>query len=518
MDARQDAIANRDFGSEARQDRVSDRLDTRQDSTPGDNRQERIEGRQERIEGREGGSEARQERVDQRLEGRQENISNRQDGDFQAGDNRQDWMNQRMDSRQERIENRDWGSEARQDRVVNRIENRQQNINDRIDFRQERRDYLKEDLQNRWDYWQDHGHPPGYHPPGYWGWHGWAHGYWGSGAWWDHMWEYHPAAMAVGMTRWGINRLAYGLGYAGYGNPYYSEGGGGGGGGSYPVDYSEPLSYYDDQTTANPPTETEQQTAVGVFDQARQDFYDGKYDAAFVGVNKALATMPGDPVMNEFRALVLFMQGKYKEAAANIHSVLAVGPGWDWTTLASLFPGNSVYTAQLQKLEDFVIANPNSAAERFLLAYHYMTEGHKEAAAKHFHKVRELQPDDGVALQMLEVLEGPQQSPGTAPPTPNVEPQIPEADLVGTWTASKGSGAAFTLVLDDAGKFTWTYKEGDKETIAEGVYALEGNTLAMEPDAGGVMAAEITAPKDGKFHFQIPGAPPGDQGLDFMKK
>ncbi|MCA9055317.1 MAG: tetratricopeptide repeat protein, partial [Planctomycetaceae bacterium] len=81
----------------------------------------------------------------------------------------------------------------------------------------------------------------------------------------------------------------------------------------------------------------DEMAATSVFNRAREDFYAGNYDEALERVNKALGVMPGDPVMNEFRALVLFAQGNFKEAAATIHAVLAVGPGWDWTTMTSVY-------------------------------------------------------------------------------------------------------------------------------------------------------------------------------------
>ena len=244
-----------------------------------------------------------------------------------------------------------------------------------------------------------------------------------------------------------------------------------------------------------------------MFDRAREDFLAGKYDDSLTRTNKALAAMPGDPVMNEFRALVLFAQGEYQDAATNIHSVLAVGPGWDWTTLVSLYSSTSVYQQQLGKLEDYVLAHDGSAPEQFLLGYHYMTEGHTDAAARQFRKVVELQPKDAVAQQMLEMLEGPKAD-SSATPSASA-PAIPQADLVGTWSAQGSAGDGFTLVMDAAGKFTWTYKSQGKETVVDGVFAIESNTLAMEPDAGGAMVAEITPPAGGKFHFQMVGGPRG---------
>ena len=66
--------------------------------------------------------------------------------------------------------------------------------------------------------------------------------------------------------------------------------------------------------------------------------------------------------------------------------------------------------------------------------------------------------------------------------------------------------------------FTWTYREGKKKEQVKGAYALNGNVLALEPDAGGIMLAEITEPKDGTFVFRVDGAPKTDPGLTFKAK
>ena len=45
---------------------------------------------------------------------------------------------------------------------------------------------------------------------------------------------------------------------------------------------------------------------------------------------------------------MLFAVGKYDLAAGPLYAVLSVGPGWDWTTMAGLYPDIDVYTAQLR--------------------------------------------------------------------------------------------------------------------------------------------------------------------------
>jgi uncharacterized protein (TIGR03066 family) len=95
-------------------------------------------------------------------------------------------------------------------------------------------------------------------------------------------------------------------------------------------------------------------------------------------------------------------------------------------------------------------------------------------------------------------------------------PTIPVEELVGKWNATS-ENSKFSLELTKDGNFVWSYSQGTQSQTVKGVFALDGNTLAMEPEAGGTMLAEITAPKSGSFNFQMLGAPPGDPGLKFAK-
>jgi tetratricopeptide (TPR) repeat protein len=429
-------------------------------------------------------------------------------------------------------------------------------MNDRVNNRQDRRDNLQDRMDNRWDNredfrddrwenrddiredWQD--------------WYGdnWNHDDWHHGCWdghygdyWDHMWDEHPVAAAFGLTAWGVNRLSYWSGYYPYYNPYYTE--------SYPVsdsvtvDYSQPLVIYEQAadelavsgqappvelppaapaTPGQPPAPAPQDPALTAFDQARQAFYDGNYQAALDSVNTALASMTDDAVLHEFRALVLFAMGKYKDAAAGLHAVLAVGPGWDWTTMSALYASVDTYTQQLRALEAAQKQSPEAPELRLVLAYHYVTAGHLDAAAAQFKKLVELQPRDQVARQLLEMTAGPDAVPGVSPGTPPAPGDteqsgvsVAAADLIGTWNATGADSGRFGLTFNDKGEFTWVYTAGGKETKLSGVYAVDGTDLALEPDEGGVMLATITPPENGMMHFKVVGSPPDDKGLDFKK-
>jgi tetratricopeptide (TPR) repeat protein len=390
----------------------------------------------------------------------------------------------------------------------NRSGNLQDRLGDRQDIRQDRLDNRtdrREDWQNfRDDYYGYHG--------------GWYNGAWCDhwGDYWSHMWSDHTAAMVLGTTLWGVNRMNYWFGTEGYSNPYY-------------VESTDPgYVYYSPETipattaAAAPADPTAQALPPGVtseglqqFDAARASFYAGQYQQALTQTDAALKSMPNDAVVHEFRALCLFALGNYKAAAATLNPVLAVGPGWDWTTMSSLYPSTDVYTNQLRSLEAAVTKTPSAADARFVLAYHYLACGHTDNAKTQFAKVLKQMPNDTVTAQLVKMLAGPDAK-AAAPPPQESTVKIDATKLQGTWNASRGGKTSFELTLSPDKSFRWLYKSGKTTQEVKGAYAIDKNVLAMEPDAGGVMLAEIADPSDGMFAFKPVGVTGSD--LQFRKQ
>ncbi len=109
--------------------------------------------------------------------------------------------------------------------------------------------------------------------------------------------------------------------------------------------------------------------------------------------------------MQEFGALCLFAQGKYKDAAATLYDVLTAAPAWDWDTVGSFYASARTYTTQLRALERHVRQNPRDAAGHFVLAYHYLALGYRDAVVTQLREVVKLQPGDQVSAAFLEALE-----------------------------------------------------------------------------------------------------------------
>jgi hypothetical protein len=73
------------------------------------------------------------------------------------------------------------------------------------------------------------------------------------------------------------------------------------------------------------------------------------------------------------------------------------------------------------------------------------------------------------------------------------------------------------MSLTKDGNFTWSFARGKRKDEVKGVYALEGNVLAMEPETGGTMLAELKVGQESNLHFRMVGADKADPGLDFSR-
>ena len=330
-----------------------------------------------------------------------------------------------------------------------------------------------------------------------------------------------------GLGGWGLGSLIYGSGYLGYANPYYAGYSGVG------YNYSQPIPVvYNASTVVVDPNAVPASSTDAILNSAIGAFKQNDYDAALDLVNRGISQHPDDAVLHEFRGLVLFAKGDYQQAAATVHSVLAVGPGWDWATLSGMYSDVAIYTVQLRQLEATVKQNPMDAANRFLLAYHYLSDGYPDAAVRQLQQVVVLMPNDQVAASLLKMSAAPQANslsdPASLPipepptdlpsPSDNVETPIDAATIMGNWTATREDGASFGLSLTDDAKFTWSFTpKGQPPQSFSGTYSLEGNVIALEREGGGSLVAEITSNDGSKFNFKMVGAPDSDPGLSFVK-
>jgi tetratricopeptide (TPR) repeat protein len=382
--------------------------------------------------------------------------------------------------------------------------NRLPNAGERLENRGER-------INNRQEYWQN-AHNDWYH--GRWS----GHAAQSAGSLYEHPWAaWGVKTAALGLTSWAVGSLFYDTGYYGYENPYYDS--------TTAVDepainYSQPIV----TTAALPelaaPTAT---VAISEADNARDAFYRRDYARALASVDQALAKTPSDTVLHELRGLILFATEKYKEAAGTLYAVLSDGPGWDWTTMISLYPDMEIYTDQLRSLEKFVRDNPDAPEGYFVLAYHYLAAGNETmAAGMQLKEAVRLAPNDRLSRQLLAMIDpfaaGTAATPQEAPSTPSDEQsRSASPDLVGKWKAPAARGGTIDLTLAGDGRFTWTYARPNKSQTFDGKYDLASATLVLKYGNGGVMVSRVNADGPDRFSFKMIGGAPNDPGLNFNK-
>ena len=346
------------------------------------------------------------------------------------------------------------------------------------------------------------------------------------------------------MTSWMYGPSVYDWGYSSYYNPYatgYSMPTTLGGGTGAVYDYTQPIN-----SSVAPPDPGVTSQVVTSFDAARAAFKSGDYQQALQLTDQAIRQIPNDAALHEFRALVLFALQRYDESAATLYAVLTAGAGWDWATLVGLYPNVSVYTQQLRALENDCSQNTGSASARFVLAYHYLTQGHTLAALQQLKQVAALQPQDNLAPQLarqfdpgaaagapaLSAPEGAASAgavaPLSPPPAPLQEtsviapnsspaPAVKEGRLEGTWTAQPDQNTTITLTFPDPGHFTWRVTNQGQSRLLQGKLTSGNGILTLAQDRGPAIVGNTTWSDETHFQFKLPGAGPDDPGLTFSK-
>ncbi len=340
----------------------------------------------------------------------------------------------------------------------------------------------------------------------------WYHGSWNGH--WNNGWSnYQPLGWWAGGYWAGaaLSAIPWSWGYYPYYNPYY---GGAIVDGGATINYSQPIVVAQPVASA-PGGPTAEHQATPLFDAARTAFMQGDYKTALAQVNQAIALVPNDTVLHEFRGQALFALGRYKEAAAADYAVLSAGPGWDWTTLCALYPSVEVYTEQLRALEQYEKSNPAASEAKSLLAENYLTCGYTDAAAAQLKEVVRLNPKDQLSAQLLNSIT----ASDTAQPAIASQPATPAdaSTLVGNWTATRADSATIKLALASDGKFTWGVDQNGKPQQFAGTYSVADNLLVLKQGDNPMMVGQVAALANNRFNFKLAGDNPSDPGLTFVR-
>jgi tetratricopeptide (TPR) repeat protein len=160
------------------------------------------------------------------------------------------------------------------------------------------------------------------------------------------------------------------------------------------------------------------------YSAGRAAFLEGDYRHALRLAGHAAVDAPQNPKVHELISLSLFALGNYSAAASEAHAAMTLGPIAEWKDIFGYYNNADKYTAQFRALEKASTDDTKSAAEHFLLAYHYLITGARDSAKRELADAVKLTPNGKLASYYLKQIES--NSPLTPPQMatePNGEPR-----------------------------------------------------------------------------------------------
>jgi hypothetical protein len=188
--------------------------------------------------------------------------------------------------------------------------------------------------------------------------------------------------------------------------------------------------------------------------------------------------------------------------------------------MAGLYPSIDVYTTQLRKLEAFVGANPSSTASRFVLAYHYLTQGYVDVAVDQLKQVVALAPQDVLSAQLVRQFAKPGTESSTQPtPTaPATTQPVTRDQLAGKWTARPTNDTIIHLEVRGDGTFVWEVDAKGKTQKLTGQWSLGNDVLTFaQSGQGGALVGRVSSQADDRWNFRVIGTGVEDPGLSFVR-
>ena len=375
------------------------------------------------------------------------------------------------------------------------------------------------------------GHRPGYHG-------GWYHGDWRGH--WASPWGYRPWGWYWGGVGWGLGfgvgvaavglsvGSPWGWGYYPYWNPYW--------GGPYAnvtyINYAQPVAAAPPPATYTPPANytppapsddgaalnANQSKALATFDSARAYFKRGDYQMALAQTNRAVALVPNDSLMHEFRAVPICHKRLSTIGRGAVRRALRR------SRLGRRHAQRSV--RQPQRLRRPVASarglhpaesQPTRRAVPVGLSLHARrprSTGRKRAAS------RGPPATQGPALRPT--AQGADHAAGEQPEGPTLAPATPaepveETAVVGNWRATRSDGSQFELLLGEDHRFNWNFTQQDKQQQLKGTYTLANNYLILKANDQNALVGEVAMQPGDRMKFKLTGGSPSDPGLTFTR-
>ena len=240
---------------------------------------------------------------------------------------------------------------------------------------------------------------------------------------------------------------------------------------------------------------------------------------ALAQVDQAIAQVPNDTVLHEFRGLVLFALGRYKEAAAADYAVLSAGPGWDWTTLSAplsergCLHGATPRLGAVRKIEPGGIGREIPAGRKLPdLRLHRCCRRTAQGQSCNWIPRTSCPPNCSVAFphrilpsrryraNRRRLRSRPMRRASWAT-GPRRVPIAPRSNW--PWPAD--------------GKFTWALDQKGKPQQFSGTYTVADNLLVLKQGDNPMMVGQVASLASDRFNFKLAGDNPSDPGLTFVR-
>ena len=244
--------------------------------------------------------------------------------------------------------------------------------------------------------------------------------------------------------------------------------------------------------------------------------------------------MPNDPTLHEFRALALFALGRYDEAAAALYAVLSVGPGWDWSTLISLYGNPETYTQQLRALESYVdpesefgggplrprlpLPDPRATPRRLPISSRRSWPCSPRISSRRSSSSSSSSPQDSSASGNRASPGGTNRScPGRPPPPRAPTARDRKASSRAPGRPSPRKDTTITVTFQDQGHFTWKVAHQGQDHQFQGESSYVNGILTLAQDQNNAMVGDVNWQDPNHFQFKVLGGGPSDPGLTFAK-
>ena len=149
--------------------------------------------------------------------------------------------------------------------------------------------------------------------------------------------------------------------------------------------------------------------------QAVAAFRGANIQAALRATNHALVDAPQDGELLLFLAQCLFAVGDYEGSAAAVHQAAASLEPNRWSYIVEnfrLYYRGTAYDEQMERLSQFIKANPDAGYARCVRGYQFGFLGQAEFAVRDLNKAYELESRDELASKLIERF-------ADSPPNPN---------------------------------------------------------------------------------------------------